>query len=344
MSEFEVLPTQDDKEGKIQKRFNVVKPTKRHWVIISAVCSSFYIGWFFIIRWSDPNPGAAIGLVFGVLATSVLSVFLSLLLWKRVGKWTIRKIVVETLRQHKEYNDKRMSGEEEGSETKKKKKYTYRRKLVSILFGINMDDGVLYYVEEGNYSADISSLKYILKEKMFDLIAACLGAGFLIAAFAKIFIEDVYVGVLAGSIVTLLSPILASWILPVIWTLRDSRIKYMTPKMNNYEMSQKIRRSILSRFLGFSGLLAGMGFLYDILELILYSTRKPRFGESVLLFLLAIASLLIIIVLLAGTASLVTMIYLTKFHEKKVNDLRDELSEFLPYGITNVMFTRTSFI
>ncbi len=61
-------------------------------------------------------------------------------------------------------------------------------------------------------------------------------------------------------------------------------------------------------------------------------------------FLMAIAALLVIIALLAGTASLVMMIYLTKFHEKKVNDLREQLSEFLPHGITNVMFTKTSFI
>ncbi|MHA1953777.1 MAG: hypothetical protein ACXAAM_01780 [Candidatus Heimdallarchaeaceae archaeon] len=342
MSEFEVLPTQDENKGKMQKRFTVNKLSKKHWFIISAICSSFYIGWFFIIRWSGSRPGATIGLIFGVLATSVLSIFLSLFLWRKMGKWTIKKIIIDTLKQHKNYNDSRILGEDE--EAKKKKKYSYRRKLIVILFGININDGVLYYVEEGNYTADISNSKYILREKMFDLIAACLGVGFLIAAFAKIFIEDVYVGVLAGSIVTLLSPILASWILPVIWTLRDSRIKYLTPKMNNYELSQKIRRSILSRFLGFSGLLAGIGFLYDTLELILYPTRNPKNGQSVLLFLLAIAVLLIIIVLLAGTASLVTMIYLTKFHEKKVNDLRDELSEFLPNGITNVMFTKTSFI
>ena len=281
-------------------------------------------------------------MVFGVLATSILSVFLSLFLWRKVGKWTIKKIIIETLKQHKDYNDSRILGENKNSENKKK--YTYRRKLIALLFGININDGVLYYVEEGNYAADISNVKYILKEKMFDLIAACLGAGFLVAAFAKIFIDDVYVGVLAGSIVTLLSPILASWILPVIWTLRDSRIKYMTPKMNNYELSHKIRRSILSRFLGFTGLFAGFGFLYDTFALVLYGYRNPTYRQMVLLFLLAIATLLIIITLLAGTASLVTMIYLSKFHEKKVNDLRDELSEFLPYGITNVMFTKTSFI
>jgi hypothetical protein len=342
MSESEIVPSQNQKKDGLQKRFTVKKLSKKHWAIISAICSSFYIGWFFIIRWSDPNPGAAIGLVFGVLATSVLSVFLSLLLWRRVGKWTIRKIVVESLKIHKEYNDSRMMGKKD--EPEKKKKYSYRRRLLTTLFGINLDDGVLYYVEEGNYIADISNLKYVLKEKMFDLLAACLGVGFLIAAFAKIFIEEVYVGVLAGSIVTLLSPILAAWILPVIWTLRDSRIKYLTPRMDNYELSQKIRRSILSRFLGFSGLFAGIGFLYDTLELILYPTRTPKFGQSVLIFLLAIAILLIIIVLLAGTASLVTMIYLTKYHETKVNDLRDELSEFLPHGITNVMFSKTSFI
>ncbi|NPD87433.1 MAG: hypothetical protein HGN29_01835 [Asgard group archaeon] len=336
MSEVEVFPSQNKKKEKMQKRFTVNKLSKKHWFIISAICASFYIGWFFIIRWSGSKPGAAIGLVFGVLATSVLSVFLSLFLWRKVGKWTIKKLVVETLKQHKDFNDSRMLGEEESSE--KKKKYTIRRKLIAILFGINIDDGVLYYVEEGNYNADISSVRYILKEKMFDLIAACLGAGFLIAAFAKIFVVEIYVGVLAGSIVILLSPILASWILPVIWTLRDSRIKYMTPRMNNYELSQRIRRSILSRFLGFSGLIAGIGFLYDI-----FAEIKPR-NHPILHFLMAIAALLVIIILLAGTASLVTMIYLSRFHEKKVNDLRDELSEFLPHGITNVMFTKASFI
>ena len=75
MSEFEILPSQDDKREKMQKRFTVNKLSKKHWFIIAAICSSFYVGWFFIIRWADPNPGAAIGLVFGVLATSVLSIF-----------------------------------------------------------------------------------------------------------------------------------------------------------------------------------------------------------------------------------------------------------------------------
>lgn len=343
MAAFEILPSQEDKEDKLQKRFTVNKLTKKHWFIVSTICFVFYIGWFFIIRWSDPNPGTAIGLVFGVLAISIASVFLSLFLWRKVGKWTIKKIVIESLKQHKEYNDSKMQGEKE-SNGKRKKKFTYRRRLVALLFGISMDDGVLYYVEEGNYYADISNPKYILKEKMFDLMAACLGIGFLIAAFSKIFVQEIYVGVLAGSIVTLLSPILASWILPVVWTLRDSRIKYLTPRMDNYEMSHKIRRSILSRFLGFSGLFAGIGFLYDIFDELNTVNIRNEFLRGILLFLIAIVALLVIIILLAGTASLVTMIYLSKYHEKKVNDLREQLSEFLPHGITNVMFTKTSFI
>jgi len=285
-----------------------------------------------------------ITLIFTLIAVSIISVIASLFLWKYVGKWTIKKIIVNSLKDHKDYNDSLMFKKEDSIE-KNEKKYRFRRRLISILFGISLKDRVLYYVEEEAYTANISSIKYILRNKMFDLTSACLGVGFLIAAFAKIFINDIAVGILAGSIVILASPILASWILPIIWTLRDARVKYMTPRMNSFELSRKVRRSVLSRFLGFSGLFAGLGFLYDVMYLNFYYGRiELKFHETLFLIFISLVALLIIVILLLGTASLVTFIYLTKFHEKKVNDLRDELSKFLPKGITNVMFTKSSFV
>jgi hypothetical protein len=343
MIETENMKVNDDSKKLERDKYKVIKPSKNDWLTIVIICLGFYVSWFFLIQFLAPSR-EVITLIISLISVSIVSVVTSLFLWRFVGKWTIKKIIVNTLRDHKKYNDTLMFKKEEEGE-KRENKYSLRRRLVALLFGINLNDRVLYYIEEEAYTVNIASFKYMLRNKMFDLTSACLGVGFLIAAFAKIFIDDLAVGILAGSIVILASPILASWILPIFWTLRDARVKYLTPKLNIFDLSRRIRRSILNGFLGFSGLFAGIGFLYDVMYLnFFYGQAQLKFSQTLFLFFMAFVALVIIIILVLGTASLVTFIYLSKFHEKQVNDLRDELSKFLPKGITNVMFTKSSFV
>ncbi|MHA1592542.1 MAG: hypothetical protein ACTSUP_08735, partial [Candidatus Heimdallarchaeaceae archaeon] len=70
--------------------------------------------------------------------------------------------------------------------------------------------------------------------------------------------------------------------------------------------------------------------------------QQSSFAATVAIFFLAIAGVLIVTILAFGILYLFGMLYLNFFHEKRVNDLRGELSEILPYAQTNAIVSKES--
>ncbi|MHA1202750.1 MAG: hypothetical protein ACTSQ4_09530 [Candidatus Heimdallarchaeaceae archaeon] len=106
-------------------------------------------------------------------------------------------------------------------------------------------------MEKKTHSIDIGSFKSFVGTRLYDIISASLGIGFLIATIVKSTISDPSIGFITGALVLLFSPILICWLTPVVWTIRDSQIKYIKTNNRNHELANIVRRSLVSIFLAY---------------------------------------------------------------------------------------------
>ena len=99
-----------------------------------------------------------------------------------------------------------------------------------------------------------------------------------------------------------------------------------------------MRRSVLNRFFSLSAFVTGIIFFTNLFEPIFGATLTIK--ESILLFLIALGVMIVVIILLSGTSFLVGTLYLTLYHEKNVNELRDNLSHFLKFAQSNAVYSK----
>lgn len=345
---------------KKSSRITYLKPSRKVWFIIIAVSMILHVGWLNLVF--------AIGLyqleAFEIILTlllfyliSAISIIISIFLWKRIGKYLARKIILKTVIKHKKTSEERLNiGNNNSTEPDKKRKsrkkdknskFKSPKKLLSLILNINVEEGTLYYLEEKGYEINLSNLWFFLRYKMLDVITTSFVVALLLAIIAKLVIFDFITGMIVVSVIILSTPILSSWILPAIWILKDLRLKYLTKSMDNFDLYEKIRRSLLSRFLSISGLLAAFGFFYEVMPLTtgLYIIFEPLgFAGTILSILLALGGMLFVVFLITGTSSIIVMFYFSHHHESIVNELREELSESIPYGITNVIYPKSNIL
>jgi len=327
-----------------ESKFHVIKPSKKTWALVAFIFFGCYIAWYLIIRFlqfpdvhlrsSDYSILAII-----LVSVSIISPIIAIFLWKWVGRWVTKKLVFDTLKIQNEHKHEIKKIFSKLKKDEHYKKYNFFRAFFASLFNINISPDTNYYLEEETHDLDISRISKFAKTRLMHMITSSLGIGFLLASIVKYSINNTYVGFLSGSLILLISPILISWITPVLWLIKDSRIKFIEPKNNAFELSNKFRRSIISRFFSITAIFAGVSFFIDIIQLIT-GTYQPSFEASIYMYLGAFASIIIVIVLISGISFAVGMIYLSLFHEKNVNILREELSEFIKFSQTNVVVSK----
>ncbi|MCK5140890.1 MAG: hypothetical protein KAQ70_01745, partial [Candidatus Heimdallarchaeota archaeon] len=247
--------------------FKVIKPSKKVWFVSVLIFLSWYVAWFLLIRYlSTASTLSEFRLIIILVAiTSIVSPILGLFLWKWVGRWVSKKVIYETL---KTKHGKRGEIREVLGKLKKDREYrkfSFFRVSIALLIGFDITPDSKYYLEEKTYSIDIGSFKSFVSTRLYDIISASLGIGFLIASIAKFAISDTFIGFITGALVLLFAPILICWLTPVVWTIKDAQIKYLKPNNRGYELSEKVRRSLVSRFFGISAWLAGTSFFIDLI-------------------------------------------------------------------------------
>ncbi len=322
--------------------FKVIKPSKKVWFISVLIFLSCYVAWFLSIWFLSgaESPSQKLLITILVVITSIVSPLLGLFLWKLVGGWVSKKLIFETL---KTKHEKRGEIRETLSKLKKDREYhkfSFFRISIALLFGFDLTTDSKYYLEEKTHSIDIGSFKSFVGTRLYDIMSASLGVGFLIATIVKSAISDPFVGFTTGALVLLFAPILICWLTPVVWAIKDAQIKYIKPNNRDYELSDKVRKSLVSMFFGISAWLAGFSFFVNLAEEM--TTFDDKFAAKVAIFFIAFAGVLIVTILAFGTLYLFGMLYLNFFHEKRVNDLRGELSEILPYAQTNAIVSEES--
>jgi hypothetical protein len=174
---------------------------------------------------------------------------------------------------------------------------------------------------------------------MYDLITSSLSISILIAIIIQLSEpSSFFLGFMIGAFVILCSPIFTAWITPVVWAIEDTRIKFIRKNNDVYQLSERMRRSILHRFFSLSAFITGIIFFSDLFEGFFGDSLTIR--QTILLYLMSLGVLLVVIILLSGSSFLVGTLYLTLFHEKNVNELRDNLSHFLKYAQGNAVYSK----
>ncbi len=324
-------------------RYKITKPSKKKWILNVTIFAAFYGFWYLALtipKW-DKNPQQSyITMIIILLVTiSIVSPTLSIFLWNWIGKWVAKKLVYQTLKiKHEQKSEiKEMLGDLK--KEIKYKKFKFLRVLFSALLNIDISPDTQYYLEEEAIDSDVSSIRVFLKTRMYDLVTSSFSISILIATIIRISGPSSYfIGFFTGAFVVLCSPMLTAWITPLVWAIEDARISYISKKNEVFQLSERMRRSAISRFFSISAFLSGIIFFSDVFRPIFGDTLDIK--ESILLFLIALGIMLVVIVLLSGTSFLVGTLYLSIFHEKNVNDLRDNLSHFLKFAQSNAVYSK----
>ena len=324
-------------------RYSIKKPSKKKWILNVAIFLAFYAIWYVSIAYTNwdikPTPEDRRTLIISLVVISVVSPVIAVFLWNWIGRWVTKKLVFQTLKIKYEQESEIRGMLEDLKKDTKYKRFKFFRVVFTSLLNIDIDPETHYFLEEETSDSDVSSIRVFLKTRMYDLITSSLSISILIAMIIQLSRpSSFFVGFMIGAFVILCSPILTAWITPVVWSIEDTRIKFIRKNNDVYQLSERMRRSVLHRFFSLSAFITGIIFFSDLFEGFFGDTITIR--ESILLFLMSIGVLLIVIILLSGTSFLVGTLYLTVFHEKNVNEFRDRLSDFLKFAQANAVYSK----
>ncbi len=238
----------------------------------------------------------------------VFIISLSFPLWNYFSKTLIESLIIKNF---KKWNDNERSN--------------IIKKFFLYLLNIKLKD-YEYYLEAEPYNLNLSIKKYpsIFRERIRDIVSINFGIVFIIIFILNFFFDYVHQEnyLLIFSIILflfILSPFLTSWIIPLIWIIRDSRLKYIDNNNNIKEMAEDINKSLIFRLLSFSGVFFAISYFIDY---------NSSLGIPLIENIFFTAYTLLVISLIIGMLSIsIGINYLAIFHEKNVNRMRYKLVE-----------------
>lgn len=308
VSDFDFLPPSSSSSPS-SSVFRVRRPSFLSWFFIISLSFVLQVGWFFVI--GEPR-------LFVFLVTGFI-VLLSVFVWGRFGSFFTRVFVLSPLR----------------SLLVSRSRLGFFRRSFLFLLGLRFRSSDHYYLESSASHLNLNNFVFLVRDRLFYVTSTCLGIGFLIASAISPFISDIGDAIAVSSLIVLGAPLLAGFIVPVLWQLQDIRLKQISSSHEVTNLYDSFRHGIFSRVLGFSGLFAGLGFLINVLpDVFTKLNTGPEILSSIRLYLLSLLILLIISLLIAGTALLTVVLYLSLFHEQRVRSLRADLESFIPTATT----------
>lgn len=248
---------------------------------------------------------------------------ISLLLWSKLGNPIAERILTSALRKWKENK---------------------RNFLAGKLFGLNLDRDSQYYIEANANDVDLRNVFGIFRGRMIEVISICLGLAMLLSKFilwAKppnwVYIEvenelilDQYTLIVMAVLVSITSPLLAFWIVPLIWMARDLNVSGMTQDRALIKLEDHVRSGLLDKALGLAGLLLA----WDMLK----AYNETLYTGFTAIYLTTLFDLLWLVSTSLALPYLIGILYLRFFHQKAVNRTRKKVHEILPLGNTLIQW------
>jgi len=300
-------------------KFSVIKPPRLKQIGVFLFAVVLNAMWIVV-------PGL-IGL--SIIVLPIISYF-AVKMWNKYTKIILQDYLVNNFRK---YHLKTQGAE------MAKEHYLYR--LIENMMGLSLSQENRYFIEAEVIDVDLRSIRATMKSRIVDLISACLGIVGLIGVILRnsIYIKSFNLNLAQFGVLMIftliISPILVSWLIPVIWVLRDARIKVINTENHTDNYFEFVRKGFLSRFLGISGFIGLYSVLLEVSE-ILAKTNADFENNIFAINAVALLAFIGSILTIAGTAYFVGMLYLFTKHEDAVNDLRTILSHYIPVGLTSI--------
>jgi hypothetical protein len=189
-----------------------------------------------------------------------------------------------------------------------------------------------HYLEAETNPTNLNNVWKIFKTKILSGISANIGLTF-IAAFG---LNYVLPPDLSGNDALFLSmmimqliPLVISGLVPFNWVLNDALIRYTDENGLIHDVGEDMNKGLLRKLIGIGGLILGLDVCYQL-------AFESEAGFLTNWYVTGIYFVFHFILLSSGTIVIISLIYLTRFHEASVNALRSKLSQELPVARTIV--------
>jgi len=138
---------------------------------------------------------------------------------------------------------------------------------------------------------------------------------------------------------------LLCWVIPLIWMGEDMQIYRINEYQDSVKLGTYLRASIISKVLGFFGIILLFNISQAYAEEVM--AYEPEYAALLLnpstpeyfmaYYGIVIETFIRVLLTCAAPPTLVTLLYLSIFHEKWVNNVRIKASDFLPVGTFRIL-------
>ncbi len=290
------------------ERFRVISPTLFNKLLFISVGLIFLYVSFSFVQFS---------ILFVIL--EIISFIVTLLVWIKISPWIVKTIIIRPMI----------------SEHKKSGK-NILKSIFYKLIGLRFDYHNTYYIEGKTFDIDGNQPIGVMKDRILSTITSSLSIVFLlIIPYTDKYLlsnqDDAFMVFTYLVFLIILSPIIAGFIVPVFWFVKDINIRCIDHRQVSEDAIIGIEKGILNRFIGYGGVLAGIDFITKLFVKFpsLSFTNGVWPNPFLLLFDGAIVLVLITIVAIGGIYMII-FYYIFWHHERLVNRLRNEMGTSLP--------------
>jgi len=282
----------------------------------------------------DPEAGFFLWVPFVFLAVSIVPI----LAWGQVGSRFATKSIVKYLKR---------------TVTK------HRPKAGEILLGYPIRTKDIYYLEaypvDLNLGSDFRHIKVFLK-RVIEVLFLSVGMSVVISQIVAPFIyarvvawdPDLYFNIeeMIMDMTIYLGPftlIILLFIMPVFWIAEDTQAYRIDEYQDSVRLGYYLRTGIISKILGFFGLVLVFNLAQQYAtalilgsESIDYSSLMANPGVAFQVYFTTFVWFGLIIAMCAASPFLVSLVYLSLFHSRWVNNVRIRASEFMTLGTLEI--------
>lgn len=237
-----------------------------------------------------------------------------------------------------------------------------RPKFTEIFLGYPMRTKDIYYLEAYPVDLDLGSdfvhLKVFIK-RVTEVLFLSLGMSVIIAQITAPFlwsaIYDPYITQygwywnieeLMIDITIYMGPftlLILTFIMPVFWIAEDTQAYRVNEYQDSVRLGYYLRTGPISKILGFFGIVLVFNLAQEFAtalltggEAISYSKLMARPELAIQLYSTTLLWFALIIGMSAAMPFLVTLVYLSYYHERWVNNVRIQASEFMQLGTLEI--------
>ncbi len=330
-------------EGSADDKFDVIIPKKNSVVLIVFFLGLFFAQFFYFsglyYQVMYPNlPYKPEEFFWWVPLIFLAIAFIPILAWGQFGSRFASKSIVKYLKKTVERK---------------------RPKPFELVLGYPFRTKDIYYLEaypvDLNLGSDFAHTKVFIK-RVLEVLFLCLGMSVVIAQLIAPYIwtivyaydPDMYFNIeeMIIDMTIYLGPfalMILLFVMPVFWISEDTQAYRINEYQDTMRIGYYLRTGVLSKILGFFGLVLVFNLSQQFASALLIGEAEISYSEFITnpivafqVYSTTLIWFLLIMSMCTAIPFLVSLVYLSFFHERWVNNVRIRASEFMPLGTLQV--------